>query len=83
MNDKRRTLTDEERRSCGSIFAFELYPFVEDQDDQVEENTGEKQNLRQEFHKDRIMMSEISEWTVSSMEQILCHVSTMNLQMIA
>ena len=59
--ERRGELTDQKRRSCRGIFAFEVNPFVEDQNDQVEENTSEEQNLRQEFHKDRIMMSEVSE----------------------
>lgn len=56
-----RSLTDEQRRSSGRVLSFECQPFVEDEDDQIDEDRREEDDLGKEFQEDRVVMSEVSE----------------------
>ena len=53
------SLTNEKRWGRGRVSGVEMSPFVEDKDDQVEENTGQENDLRKEFQVDRVPMIEM------------------------
>ena len=59
--EERRRRTDEESRCIGGLIALEMSPFVEDQDDQVEEDAAQEEKLREKFQEDAVIMTEISE----------------------
>ena len=53
--------TDEQRGRVGGLIALEVGPFVEDQDDQIEEDAHQEQQLGQEFQEDAVIVTEVSE----------------------